>query len=285
MMDCPNKETEAIVSFYSASILKNKIQQCGKFYNTYQSACCNAKLVRPIRCKSRFCPTCARMHQAKLLQKWWPAIEKWKNTYFFTLTIPNVTILTKEMLNKFMSDFSKLRRATYWRKAAGIYAIECTVNPENGSYHLHLHALLDRWIPIKEVRIFWNNKTDGRQMKITYIPKEGRGQSCRELLKYISKLHELTDDTLEILQEVFGHRRLISVFGRVWGVRGAKPPSILDTLETKSHKCPCCGAKNCHWVMIDRRKSWTDLLNSSSWYDFWIIEKGEAKKLFPIPSG
>src|SRR5882762_3076290 len=122
---------------------------CGRSFRKLRLPCgaCN---VRPLPCDHMLCPECAA-RRAKVVQRKVFARCKVsrKGFQFLTLTVPNVSSLTREVVRKLNNDFAALRRTesfTCKKKlpgfglavSGGIRAIECTYVLKSRSWHPHI---------------------------------------------------------------------------------------------------------------------------------------------------
>lgn len=141
-------------------------------------------------CNNRWCIVCNRIRTAKLIQGYEPVISKFKNPYFVTLTIPNVS--ENELRQRIQSMITclilinkGLRKIKKGLKA--IRKIEVTYNDRLNNYHPHLHLIVEGQKNAENLINLW----------LKYNPEsDKRGQDMRiadensmiELFKYSTKL-------------------------------------------------------------------------------------------------
>ena len=97
----------------------------------------------PIGCNLRLCPLC---NAARLERYRGPArlmLEAMENPTFITLTVPNVKDLTNETFAELRRCFSSFFRSNKRLLRGGLYALETTHNREDGSFHPHIHVIVD----------------------------------------------------------------------------------------------------------------------------------------------
>lgn len=263
--------------------LLQDIADCKRFLYGKHCQDCNKKMVLRITCKSRFCVSCARTRSARLIEKYAPAIERWHKIFFITFTVRNVPELTREYLDWYNKCFAMLRRRKSFKYVkAGLKAIECTYNEQAGTYHLHSHVVVNRFVDVNALRADWVAITgdDNKQVNIRYVRKGDKKKISKELVKYVTKLKDLPEHAMLTMLSVFSGRRLIDVFGRARLDKAlsflvGRGPTKLDTSDTNSHfdKCFSCGSPNLEPLV--GYETWKDIANSASRGDFYERVGGE----------
>lgn len=145
-----------------------------------------------MRCKTRFCLSCAKRRSAELIQKYQPVIDTWKYPQFVTLTVPAVYVdELKETISKMFHEFSKMISLLNKKYKArglrylGLKFFECDFNAEEQFYTPHFHLIIENKIAAKQIIFQWQKRfpvsADAQQMK----PVE-EGTSAR-IIAYASK--------------------------------------------------------------------------------------------------
>jgi len=154
----------------------------------------------PLTCNQRTCPNCVPKLRAqniahvlellegvdKLRQQKGQRTPRWR---FVTLTVRSFDEFVP--MRRFMAKaWGKLIRHRWWQRAVGA-AVVCweTTHTESG-WHVHLHALVDAFIPRELLVRSWEKVTGGLgQAAGVHVsePKGGRRSIARELAKYVAK--------------------------------------------------------------------------------------------------
>ncbi len=123
------------------------------FWNTFH---CQRKLVSHEGrtygkyCKNRFCPLCASIRKAEIINRYLPVIQTWEDPHFVTLTQKSVPAEKLELwflgVNKAFRQIKNKYRKQSQRggeiKFMGIKSLECNFNPKRKLYNPHLHLVL-----------------------------------------------------------------------------------------------------------------------------------------------
>lgn len=133
----------------------NSMLRCGS-YNGHlmEKKCgCGSELIPTThRCNLRTCPSCAKTRKRRIFARFLPFFKKYKTSkgeffQFLTINPPNYDNL-EEGFEHIRKSFSKFLRRKYIKERikAGFYVLETKQN-ENGSWNLHLHAVIyGRWL-------------------------------------------------------------------------------------------------------------------------------------------
>lgn len=211
------------------------------------------RLAKAHTCKKHLlCPFCARRRAGKAVAK---NEEKMlqvmkENPHLkpvmITLTVKNGEDL-QERFDHLQRSFRRLmdrrrdylkkgRGKTEFRKVAGsVYSYEFTNRGEGWHPHVHMIALVDRWIDQEALSQEWYSVTgdsfivDVRRIK----PNKRHGtlditSGLLEVLKYAVKFHDLDLELNWEAYEVLKGKRLLGSFGVLRGVQ--EPDNLLDDL-------------------------------------------------------
>ena len=144
-------------------------------------------------CNSRVCNTCNRIRTAKAMNGYMSQLEG-KETYFLTLTAPNVGgEFLRQEVRRLKNVFGNIRRVLQRQgmEFAGLTKTEITHNDQRQDFHPHLHilyysdecngqevgeAIIDEWLK--------RNKNASRNAQDLQRADEG---SRNELFKYTTK--------------------------------------------------------------------------------------------------
>jgi Replication protein len=218
-------------------------------------------------CNSMFCPNCAARKSRSLTKRILPNCRRaGKQYYFLTLTIPNISSLSRAQLDHLIVCFARLRRTPVWRQvkkvggkyvgiSGGIYSIECIYKRVRDDWHPHIHALLE--MPGRNP-VGWLDKLKAAWLEITgdaeylkLIPVYGRSKSgkktyrrvnrkaLKELVKYVTKAADFADSPERVCEFLHAFRdvRRVQTFGSFLGV--FKKPEREPGDEGKALKCSC----------------------------------------------
>jgi len=159
----------------------------------------NPEKSRPVplnRCRDRLCPSCSRARAARLAGLVSPLLQevhaRGGTPKFLTLTQRSrVGENPKRSLDRLNKSFTNFRRCCSWKKKVRSYvaARELTFNRKRGTWHGHLHLVMDAdWWDQAEIANEWEKVTgDSRVVDI----RVARAGTERELLKYLVKAADL----------------------------------------------------------------------------------------------
>ena len=154
-----------------------RIASCQSQCVVFKPACCGSRPVAvPIGCDHRLCPLC----NAKRLQHFRAPVreivEKMENPTLLTLTIPNVQELERQTFVQLRGSWKEFARANKEHVRGGLYAIECTYNREEKTWHPHVHVLFDASRPYTGMAICANCRSKGQRSKGQ--PRVGLSAEC-----------------------------------------------------------------------------------------------------------
>lgn len=162
----------------------------------------------PALCRQRLCPICTVAKSYKLRARLESTIKRMKKPKLMTLTLRAGIGDLKSQAKRITKAFSRLRRQHWFQKLvdSGVWVLEYTYRPNDGSFHVHLHCVIDaHYLPVKALSDSWkavtgdsfivdirsaNSKTAGYLAK--YIAKNALiDLPSYELLKYSESIHGL----------------------------------------------------------------------------------------------
>lgn len=154
---------------------------------------------------------------------------------YLVLSEANVTDL-KKGIDALWGSWTRLRRSVRWlQKVKGcIVALEVTRNREEGTWHPHLNVLMEGdYFPHEELKQLWIKATRGRgQMAHIQAANEG---TVRELIKYVTKITDLVDDSSGLDEFLFAlaGMKTVRTYGSFFGLH-------VDDEENPGVCCPDC---------------------------------------------
>ena len=178
-----NNEPEMIQMYWNAYHCFNRIKMDGTAaFGKY--------------CGTRICLACAANRKAEMINKYFPVVSQWKDTYFLTLTRKTVK---RHQLPKTVNDcvaaFRRIIDRCNKRSKKGkgpvikcIRSLECNYNPIDGKYNPHFHILVEGWEAKKTLWIEWL-KEWGKGIA------SAAGQHARRI-----KEKELEKDLIEVIK-------------------------------------------------------------------------------------
>jgi len=208
---------------YSALILSGetflarKVLECGTAAWRYHCHACGADLDLPIRCRVRLCPLCNIDRARHFIADHLDQIEQIREPKLLTLTFKSPPFISKEVIARYQTAFTKLRRAELWTKAVqgGASALEFTFTPQG--WHPHFHALLDaHYISQSRLSALW--KTITGDSFVVYIQAADRYNAITEVAKYITKgaqFYEQRHLVMQYLATTKG-KRFFTTFGSLY---------------------------------------------------------------------
>jgi hypothetical protein len=304
----------------------NSLNECGEDAEAKRLSCCGSwfkvgrcpnggQRLEPNPCNSKLCVACAdrksRSLQKRILAR---CRTRGKRYYFLTLTVPNCPLLTRDVLDRLIQSFARLRRHTVWKRvrlngaewlgiSGGVYSIECTFNRERNDWHPHLHVLVEMpgenpegWLDA--LKAAWLAVTgDGRNVHIERVygrSKSGKKtyrrvnlKALKELVKYVTKAASFADSPERVSEFVRAFRDVRRVQGFGSFVNVFKKSKREPGDDGKELKCSC-GASHYHdgfvWsrrpVHISETKAMPDGTRQLKW-DFWAEEVGSVEESPP----
>ena len=249
---------------------------CVPLYRVFTHRTCGAKLIVPVRCKSRFCFRCARLRSRELVAKYLPVLAVMKNRKFLTLTLKDVP---RGKLNaarrEIVRCLGKLRRRKLFQGVrAGVWALDVTFD---GDWHVHVHVIIDGpYIRQADLSREWAQITAGSP--VVWIEKcRGLVKASKELLKYVAKFWKIDDHlAMQELKVAFKGKKQVDC----WGAARSGCISGVGS-ESGGVVCPRCGESFNRLTWYVEEVSLEELLDLKHfgplWADFyWLGQQARA---------
>lgn len=223
-------------------LASERVADCGQQKVVVRCPDCGQFYTLLVRCRSRFCPHCARSRSMAWFHRL--AAVSWHFPMMLTLSmLPGPDVAASVSLA--LDAFRKLRRCygfTRW-----VYAIE--VNPNPAGWYVHVHALVDcgRWLDMPRLLAVWHGLTGASIGKVNRVDRHrvgGLRGALAEVVKYITKGvsdGKLSPAEVDSLDAATRGRRLVAASRSL-------ALSLLDTQETSLQPdrvgllCPACGS-------------------------------------------
>lgn len=162
--------------------LLRKISVCG---DKFQLLCVDCGFVHEtqVRCKLRWCPSCAASVSAIRTSRFRFAVRRFKWPLFLTLTQSNTITLEKTDVRKLKEAVRRLRGRAFWKEKVrgGVQSIELT-NIGNG-WHLHVHLVIDcDWLSILSKPPRASNTIEEKRWKVL-VAKSELQEAWRQCLR------------------------------------------------------------------------------------------------------
>jgi hypothetical protein len=137
---------------------------------------------------------------------------------FLTLTLTHRDCTLHSQVARLYDAFRELRRCSAWKQhvKGGVYAFEATLNSSKGTWHPHLHLVIDgEYFPHKLIRDAWHRVTG--DSTIVHIEKVHNAHAqAKYLAEYVAAPAEVqhweNDRVCEYAEALHG-RRLLHTFG------------------------------------------------------------------------
>lgn len=132
--------------------------ECGSSWWVMQNTTDDHKFkCTPDFCHDRFCAPCAQARAAVIRTNLANYVTDHPHR-FITLTVRSLDESLQVLLDRLLSSFRRLRRSALWRDRVlgGAAFIELTCNPGTGSWHPHLHLIVEgRYMAKCDLRQAW----------------------------------------------------------------------------------------------------------------------------------
>lgn len=191
-------------------------------------ACCSVPSIRKTadnkptlslgRCRDRLCPLCSFFRGREASSKTADIIRRMNAPRFLTLTLRESTAGLAAELDRLFQCFRELRRRREWKRhvRGGVYAFEATYRPDRGTWHPHLHLVIDgTYIPHSLLRALWTAITGDSSIVHIEAVHDAEAQA-KYLAQYINTPAELSSwapSTIEEYATAVHGRRLLHTFG------------------------------------------------------------------------
>lgn len=200
------------------------------------------------RCRSRFCPHCARLRASRLSARLGPVINAMRSPKMLTLTLrQSEGEFLHDTIERLHRSWRKLLRSPKFREhvAGGIAIMECKRGREGWNCHYHVVAEA-KYYPVRELSALWERCTG--DSPIVDVRRISRDDLARYLAKYVAKpLANVPDDDIAELIFCLHGRRMLNKFGYL-----AKFPGLSDdSLDTDPEQKDSVFV--CSWFSLLRR--------------------------------
>lgn len=220
----------------------DRVADCRVKHLPFGCGGCGAKFAFLFRCKTRGCPSCARVYAIRVADKYEYLIKAMKHHNRFkkgwTLKVLTVTLAhngtVRERVDRIHAAFTQLWKEVYkpYRECGAIASLEIATIE-----HVHLHILFyGPYINQKHISKVWKEITgDSDNVWIEAVKGDVRRQ-VEYITKYIAKGLEDTDPSLLA-------SKIVALQGkrRYWTKGVFYHPPILCRPWSA---CPCCGECN-----------------------------------------
>jgi len=151
-------------------------------------------------CNQRWCPRCARIRSAKLIDAYTPIIAKWVDLYLVTLTVSNVSpFKLRDKLTEMQKRFRNIMRTIHREFGTSaiklIKTIEVTANIETRKVHPHYHLLVESREVAIRIRKLWVERSLKDNDEVVWAAQDvtkasSPKEAALELFKYVTKFME-----------------------------------------------------------------------------------------------
>lgn len=237
------------------------LARCGEVIRM-TCTCCFATKECHTQCRRRWCPVCQRAISAARLHRFASAASRMQRPLSIMLSHTNEA----DPANAFrtlMPAFKRFRRTKLWKNNVKGGVISYEVTNRFGTWHDHLHALVDcRWLAIStpeprksDTRSVWRKKLKaakhelseawaqcvGQDEAVTWVDRADQGR-LMEHIKYCVKGSDLLkcESRIAPLLRALKGRRLVQPFGNLYGL--AKQWKLEDDQHTAPLPCERCAA-------------------------------------------
>jgi hypothetical protein len=121
-----------------------RVAACQTEWKGFKSTCCGGRAVAvPIGCNHRLCPLCNAHRAEHYRERVKSLFDHLANPQLLTLTVPNCKRLTRETISTLRKRLRAFLKDHKGFLLGGVYSIEITRNRQEGTWHPHIHALVD----------------------------------------------------------------------------------------------------------------------------------------------
>jgi len=171
-------------------------------------------------CRDRLCPTCMRRRASKVKSQLVSLIGKMNAPRFLTLTERDNSDPLSTRMDRITAAVRRLRHTKAWKKnvKGGVMVWETTRNEQKGSWHPHVHLIIDgEFWAHADLLAEWKKALQGDGAARIEACHD-RTRSARYLAKYLAKDTEIAawkESTIVEFAEAMHRRRLVATFGRM----------------------------------------------------------------------
>lgn len=169
-------------------------------------------------CRDRLCPTCMRRRAAKVKARLVGLVVSMNAPRFLTLTERDNSDPLSVRMDRITAAVRRLRHTKAWKRhvKGGVMVWETTRNEKAGTWHPHVHLILDgEFWSHASLRAEWQ-KALGNEGTARIEACHDRVKSARYLAKYLAKDSEIASwraATIEEFATAMHRRRLVATFG------------------------------------------------------------------------
>lgn len=171
-------------------------------------------------CRDRLCPTCMRRRAFKVRVRLAGLVGAMNAPRFLTLTERDTTEPLKIRLDRLTDAVRRFRHTKAWKRhvRGGVMVWETTRNEAAGTWHPHVHLIIDgEFWPHAELWEEWK-KCIGKDGTARIEACHDRNKSARYLAKYLAKDSEISSwlpATVCEFATAMHRRRMIATFGQM----------------------------------------------------------------------
>lgn len=175
-------------------------------------------------CRDRFCPFCSSSRAKRVRRRVRLILERMNAPRFITLTVRDDDRPLNARLDELHQAFRRLRSAKVWkdRVKGGLFVLEVTRNVDAGTWHPHLHVLVDgEYFDWKLLRSAWEQASRGATV-VDIRAVHDRAKAALYLTSYISKSLDTRGWQPAVLLDyakAVRSRRFVGTFGKSHNVR------------------------------------------------------------------
>lgn len=222
-------------------------------------------------CNCRHCLVCNAIRTAKLIDAYYPQLEKMEDPQFVTLTVPNVynerdlKASLKEMksvFSKIADRFRKRENRGEGRRISGVRREEVTYGKKG--FNQHIHLIIEGEDHAREIIQDWL-KHFPEASEAAQDRRQADEGSLKELFKYSAKATETETQDLDpvrlnsVLRVLYG-KRTIEAYGSLRKVEVSEDVEELQAEEDSSipdntERVYCWNSVHADWFCIDTGES------------------------------
>lgn len=226
------------------------------------------------RCKLRWCPLCIRTKRFILVTTIVPWLKKAIKPKFVTLTLKHSNAPLEHQIRSLYDYSRNLRRRPWFKRRCkgGIWFFQLTQNKDDGTWHPHLHLLIEgRYIPQSEFSDVWLDVTGNSKIVHIEAVKDLK-KAAEYVARYATAPCRLSDYSLEDAETIFNALHGLRICGTFGTGRQIKlaPQKCEDASD---------------WVELCKFSEVMKLRNDTDFhetiYKCWV--KGEPCDIVPKP--
>lgn len=171
-------------------------------------------------CRDRICPTCMRRRASKVRARLVGLVGSMNAPRFLTLTERDNCDPLDVRMDRITAAVRRLRHTAAWKRhvTGGVMVWETTRNEKAGTWHPHVHLIIDGDFWAHASLLAEWKKALGSDGAARIEACHDRVKSARYLAKYLAKDSELSSwspETIVEFAKAMHRRRLVATFGRM----------------------------------------------------------------------